>query len=458
MPQNPSRTESFTDAMRQSPLLRLGVLGLLTLLLLIPVDWTRDLISERSARREEAVEDVVSKWGRKQTLAGPVLVVQYEKRRIEKTSKGKEIEHFDQRYLTVLPDVLQIHARVDGEERYRGIFVVPVYRTRLDISGELALPDLKALDVDAAAIDWRRARIFVGLADARVIQNRAVMTWNGEEKPFRPGAAGLFSAGIHAELGSPLERSATFAFQLEAHGSSGLYFAPLGQETAVTMESNWPTPSFQGNWLPSERTVNDGGFSATWRIPFLGRSQQQAWTTAVGDAPASLADTPFGVELLLPVDAHRMADRSVKYACMFILLTFGAIWLVEVLTHVQVHPIQYLMIGAALCTFYLLELALAEQIGFGGAYAIAGTAIVSLVGAYAVVVLRGWLRALGVAGLICGLYLYLYVLLTNEDYALLLGSFGVFLALAVAMLLTRRIDWYEAGVEARLSTPRPAEG
>jgi inner membrane protein len=451
-----SHTESVGAALRQSRLLRLLALGFLTLVLLIPVDWIRELIAERSQRRLEAVEEVVSKWGRTQTLAGLALVVPYQQRRIE-TIDGKEVELFDQRYLTVLPDILKVNAEVDGEERYRGIFVVPVYRLRLDVSGELTLPDLKALRIEPSSIDWLRARAVVGLADARVIQNRAELNWNGEQRPFHPGAGGVIPAGIHATLAAPLTGKATFSYQLEANGSSGVYFVPLGQETIVTIESNWATPSFQGNWLPSERTVNDLGFNATWSIPFLGRSQPQAWVTASEDQASPLQSTPFGVDLLMPVDAHRMADRSVKYAQLFILFTFGTIWLIEVLAQVRVHPIQYLMIGAALCTFYLLELALAEQIGFRSAYALASTAVVVLIAAYAVAVLRGWSRAAGVAGLVSGLYVYLYVLLTNEDYALLLGSVGLFLALTVAMLLTRRIDWYESSEASAAGSSRALE-
>lgn len=443
------RIDSLGATLRQSQLLRLLALGLLALLLLIPVNWVRQLIAERSVRQLEAAEEVVSKWGRTQTLAGPALVVPYQKRRIERDRAGTEFEKTELRHLVILPDVLQVHTTVESELRHRGIFVVPVYRLKLDVDGAFSLPDLKTLDVDPSSLDWPRARVVVGLTDARAIQNRAVLTWNGEERAFRPGAGdpAVVSADIHAPLGIPLQDPTRFSFRLHANGSSGVYFTPVGQETAVTIESNWTTPSFQGSWLPAERTVDAKGFTARWSIPFLGRSQPQAWTLAAEEKPQDLMAARFGVELLMPIDAHRMADRSVKYAHLFILLTFATIWLFEVLTKVRVHPIQYLMIGAALCIFYLLELALAEHIGFGRSYAMASFAVVALIASYAAVVLRGWGRALGVAGLVGVLYVYLYVLLTNEDYALLFGAIGLFVALAVTMMLTRRIDWYGVGGE-----------
>src|SRR5262249_46943705 len=156
---------------------------------------------------------------------------------------------------------------------------------------------------------------------------------------------------------------------------------------------------------------------ASWQIPYLGRNQPQVWTS-VKPPTACLSESQFGVVLTAPVDAHRMAERSIKYARLFILLTFGTLWLIEVLTGVRVHPIQYLLIGSALCTFYLLELSLAEQIGFTAAYLIASGSVVAQIGLYAGTALRGRRRAVGVAVTVSGLYIYLYVLLMNEDYAL----------------------------------------
>jgi inner membrane protein len=155
----------------------------------------------------------------------------------------------------------------------------------------------------------------------------------------------------------------------------------------------------------------------------------------------------FGVELVNPIDHYRMAERSVKYAGLFILLTFAMLWLIEVLAGVRVHPIQYLMLGGALCLFYLLELSLSEHLGFPLAYTVASIAIVAMVAGYSVVVLHRIMRALVVAA-VCLLYVYLYILLMNEDYALLIGSVGLFLILAAIMYATRRVDWYTVGAQS----------
>jgi inner membrane protein len=95
-----------------------------------------------------------------------------------------------------------------------------------------------------------------------------------------------------------------------------------------------------------------------------------------------------------------------------------------------------------MCVFYLLELSLSEHLGFGLAYLVATVAIVVQIAGYCAAVLQSWRRAAIVGGMATALFGYLYVVLTNEDYALLIGSIGVFAILAAIMYLTRRVDWY----------------
>lgn len=444
MADQPSMLESVAGGLRHSPLLRLAALGFLILFLMIPIGWISDLISERMQRRGEAVAEVSGKWGGAQRFVGPALLVPYEHRWSEPDAKGEPVQQRETRQLTILPSDLRVQARIAGEERYRGIFAVPVYRLAVEMDGEFAMPDLAELRIDPALVDWPRAQLALGVSDARAIQNRASVSWNDTAHDFLPGPGGFpVESGIHAPLAQPFATERPrFHFTLDVNGSSGLYFTPAGQQTTVSAESNWPSPSFQGSWLPVDRSADAQGFRSTWTIPFLGRNQAPAWTSESSGMVEQLEKLAFGVDLVTPVDAHRTSERSVKYARLFVLMTFGIVWLIEVLTRVRVHPIQYLLIGCALCTFYLLELSLAEQIGFAPAYALAATAVVGLIAGYGVVVLRGWRRGAAVAGTIAAVYGYLYVLLTNEDYALLLGSLGVFAALAATMLLTRHVDWY----------------
>ena len=259
------------------------------------------------------------------------------------------------------------------------------------------------------------------------------------------------------------------------NGSEAFYLAAVGKETTLEATSDWPDPSFQGAWLPVTREVGADGFAARWSVPFLGRNTPSAWiaaaqqpaptpgphavavATAAGmmeralpypviAAPAdAVGQASFGVHLATPVDTYRMAERSAKYASLFLVLTFGTLWLFEVLAGVRLHAVQYLLVGGAMCLFYLLETSLAEHVGFGPAYVLASVGVVGLIAAYAMAVLQRAGRAAIVGGILVVLYGYLYVLLTNQDYALLAGSLGLFAALGAVMFLTRRVDWSAVG-------------
>jgi inner membrane protein len=436
--------DRVSSKMRSSQTLRLLTVGLLVLLLQIPIAMIGGQVSQREQRGAEAIDEVSSKWGKQQSLRGPVVVVPYLHRWTETNREGTQVTRTEQRYAYFLPDRLTTHGTVKTEVRKRGIFSVPVYKLDLTLSGRFSRPDFSSLALEPAAVAWERAHLVVGISDTRAIQEETAVVWNGTPVKFVPGA-GTFAeagAGIHAPVGfANGAATVDFSLPLSLNGSQGVYFAPFGQNTVVELNSNYPHPSFQGNWLPNDRTVTNDGFDARWSIPFLGRSFPQAWTSK-DDMEDEVTSSSFGVDFLNPVDHYRMAERSVKYASLFILLTFATLWLFEVRAGVRVHPIQFLMLGGALCLFYLLLLALSEHLAFPLAYGIASISVIGMVGAYGVVVLRGMTKALAIGLGVASLYVYLYVLLVNEDYALLLGSIGLFLILGLIMYATRHVDWY----------------
>ena len=439
--------ERLTSSLRSSQMLRLLWVGFLALLLQIPIALIAELVSERQERRQEAVAEVSSKWGNTQIITGPALVVPYTHRWTEFATGGQEVTRTEVRNAIFLPERLHTRGSIDSETRSRGIFSVPVYRLGLTVEGEFARPSFAELGVEPAAVNWERAYLAVGISDARAIQEETAVSWNGQPASFLPGTGAFLDgiAGIHAVVAvADTSERFKFSFPLSLNGSLGLYFTPFGQETVVELQSDYAHPSFQGNWLPAERSVSATAFQAKWSIPFLGRNYPQAWT-AEAKMSEAIDSSRFGVELVHPVDHYRMAERSVKYAFLFILLPFAVVWLIEVLVGVCVHPIQYLMLGGALCLFYLLELSLSEHIGFPLAYALASVSIIALVGAYSAAVLHRRGLALLVATGVVLLYAYLYILLMNEDYALLIGSLGLFAILAAVMYVTRRVNWYAAG-------------
>jgi inner membrane protein len=444
--------ERVLNSIRSSQGLRILSVGFLALVLQIPVSMIGGLVAERQQRRQSAIQEVSSKWGAGQALTGPVLVLPYTYRWTEAGGNGQPITRTTTRQAYVLPEQLHVRGTMDSEIRRRGIFSVPVYRLALVVEGAFAAPRLTELGIQAADVDWRRAHLSMGVSDARAIQDAATLTWNDRRMDFLPGVGGFGAAatGIHAPV--PIADSAAtakFSFPLTLNGSIDVSFVPFGQTTVVELQGDHGNPSFQGNWLPTERTVSDDAFRARWSIPFLGRNYPQAWTSDMEEIEKSVNASSFGVQLIDPVDHYRMAERSVKYAGLFILLTFATVWLIEILSGVRVHAIQYLMLGGALCLFYLLELSLSEHLGFPVAYALASVAVIAMVGAFSVVALRSRPRALVVAGGVALLYAYLYLLLMNEDYALLIGSVGLFAILGGIMYATRKVNWYAGGQRLR---------
>ncbi len=436
-------------SIRRSQLVRLFGVGFLVLVLLIPIRMIGSLVYERQYRQQSVIEEVSSKWGKSQTIAGPALAIPYTYRWSEIAANGQKIDHTETRHAFFLPEKLQATAKLNSSILHRGIYTVPVYQLDLTVTGVFPPPNFAELGIDPANVIWERAQLSLGVSDAHAIQEQTEVSWNGRTISFLPGADGFAtgSTGIHAMVAVNADTQRyEFTFPLALNGSLGLYFVPFGQETVVDLESNSGNPSFQGNWLPVDRTVSDNHFDAQWKIPFLGRNYPQSWTNLT-DYRDTIQASQFGVDLVDLMNSYRMAERSVKYASLFILLTFTVVWLIELLAGVRVHPIQYLLLGAALCMFYLLELSLMEHLGFLLAYLLASVAVIGMAGAYSYTIVHRIAHTAIVTAVVAGLYAYLYILLTNGDYALLIGSLGLFAILAVVMYVTRRVDWYANKIE-----------
>ncbi|MDJ0786361.1 MAG: cell envelope integrity protein CreD [Myxococcota bacterium] len=432
---------SWLNELRHSQLMRIFGIGLLILLLQIPVGMIRGVVSEREMRRSEAVAEVTGRFGRSQSVRGPRLVVPYQVR-TEHVFAGVVRHEEELRHAHFLPEELEARGELDSRTLHRGIFEVPVYEIGLSLAGRFEPPEIPEADV----ILWDRAHLVLELSDARAIQRAVTVRFGEDETPFLPGAgeAGSTQEAIHAPIGAAAQEGGSFSMVADLKGSGGFFFAPFGSETRLELRSSWPDPSFQGAWLPSSREVTAEGFRASWEVPHLGRNYPRQWSHHA-EFDDVVAASAFGVTLATPVDAYRMTERSAKYATLFLALTFGALWLFEVLAGVVVHPIQYLLVGAAMCLFYLLELSLAEHVGFALAYATASAGVVVLIAGYSASILGRNRRALVVGSLVMALYAYLYVLLRNQDFALLAGSLGLFVILGGVMYLTRRIDWSALG-------------
>lgn len=419
---------------------KLIIVGALIFVCLVPTFFVGFLLLERENRQKEVVSDIAEKWGSSQVVAGPILFLPYHKA----TTDAQGLRQETSGVLNVLPQKLAYNATIDPEVRSRGIFDAVVYKTAVEGSGEFVMPDFSYLAITPNDIDWSRAFISVGITDTRGITEQVTLRWNGANIAFEPGAKNNLAGenGIHAFIPLNSEgKAAAFAYAFNIQGSEKLEFVPLGSETKVDMKSSWNTPSFSGAYLPSEREVVNG-FSAHWLVSAFGRSYPQQWLDSEVKQQ-TLIDSKFGASLIQSVDFYAKISRTIKYAIMFIAITFLAFFLFEILSKLRIHPFQYLLVGFALALFYLLLLSLSERVGFLPAYAVSTVAIIGLITSYSAKVLRAHKKALAVAALLFLLYSYLYIIVQLEDLALLYGSILLFVLLALTMYLTRNIDWYQ---------------
>ena len=414
------------------------LIGFLILLLLIPTIFIENLISERQGRQKEAVSEVSSKWAAQQTINGPAIAVPY----LETVTndQGKAISVKKLAYF--LPDKLSIHSTVVPEKRYRGIYKVVVYTTDLQIIGSFDSLRFADLNIDADKILWNEAEIFFDISDVRGLKEEVKLQVNQNEIDLVPGKFSneQFKNALSAVMPSALLNNHTtlnFLMSVKLKGSENLSFVPNGKETDVTIQSPWSTPSFTGNYLPDVRNVSDSGFTANWKVLYLNRSYPQQWK----DKTYELNNFSFGVNLIIPVDSYQQTTRSVKYAVLCILLTFTAFFLIELIYSKTIHPLQYILVGVALCIFYTLLLSFSEYISFNSSYLIATVATILLITWYVRSILQSSKMATFIAGLLTVLYGFIFTLIQLEDYALLIGSIGLFVTLAFVMYFSRKVKW-----------------
>ena len=441
---------------RRAIFFKMSGVTILILLLLIPLGMIQSVLGERLERRNDAVADITSVWGREQSVIGPVLIVPYRyssKSWKEQPGADGKIEQVEVVKTAVanayfLPASSNISGDLKPAQLRRGIYRAVVYTGKLELTGQFARPDFSNLGVGEQNVLWEDAIVTFAIPDLRGVRETLQLQWGDNRIPLVPGCKLKgFSAGIHARVAGLRESHGDIPLQLQLtlNGSSGIRFTPLADQNLVKLSSPWPDPSFQGAFLPSERNVNAAGFEATWRLSQYGRDYAQQWTdlnAAAGLSSDSVASSLFGVNLLSGIDAYRSVARAIKYGALFFVLVFAAFFLFEILSARKIHPFQYSLVGAALCLFYLGLLSLSEFIPFGFAYLAAAAATTLLIWFYCAKVLKSGKRTLMVVGMLAAIYGFLYVALQLQDYSLLLGTVGLFVMLAVVFYVTRNIDWY----------------
>jgi inner membrane protein len=431
----------------------LGI-GFLALLMLIPLAQVQGLIGERSELRERAEWTIAQGWGGKQQLSGPVLAIP---KRVHSPNSNGWVDSTE----ILLPNQLDIAGTLAPERRRYGIYETPVYTAQFKISGQFLGRDIEALANPDVVYFWDRAELRVPISDEHGIRRVSALHFAGSEHEFGPGSGSVgesnaIAVPLDASKLAAAEQKYAFDFELTLAGTKDLDLLPLARRTQVSLSAPWPDPSFRGALLPAERRVSAAGFEAHWQVLDLNRSFGQHWTQDDFHAKPALSSAAFGVGLYQPVSLYQQNERAGKYGVLFIALTFITFFLFEVLEKLRVHPVQYLLVGLALTTFYVVLLALSEQIGFARAYLAAAAAVVLLVAGYAASVLRTWRGGAVLGGTMMLVYGLLYGLVVSEQYSLLMGAIALLGVVGALMFLTRKVDWYAATAATAATAAKPA--
>lgn len=451
-----TETSGFKNPFGGSVLFKLGLIGFLTLLLLIPSAWVQELITERQNRQEEVIQEISDKWAGSQLVQGPVMVLPY--KTVVPTEEASSSKTGSREILTniyILPELLDVSSTVDAEVLHRGSFDAIVYNTRIKIKGKFSALELKKSGIDPAHIQWDKANVVIGLSDLKGLKNAPVIQLGSKKYAVEPDFTGLKlfrnNLIILPDLSDTKDSALDFDLALDIRGSNQLRFLHLGKNTTVRIQGKWENPSFTGRYLPETRTLSESAFSAIWNMPYFNRPFPQQWiaentvlnpadtTSGISDAPDAPAS--FGVALLLPVDQYQKTTRSAKYAPLIILLTFISLLFTELLSKQKVHLLQYVLIGGAMTIYYTLLLSLSEQVGFNIAYLVASVATVGLIGMFIQSLLRNKTTAWVFAGILGIFYAFIYVIIQLQDIALLVGSLGLFVIIAALMYLSQKIKW-----------------
>lgn len=428
-----------------------GLIAFLVLSSLIPLQAIRGLVLERQQTCHAVASEIAASWGGEQRIAGPFLVLPVTPNGTVGVAGFQMASNDARDFIIVLPETLTIDGTIIPHIRHRGIYQAPLYTASATLLGGFARPDFDALGIDEKRdVHWSDARLVMFVSDLGGIVEAPALNWIGQARPLRAhDTENSFAVATFALDGTDeTPWTAPFSVDLTINGNRSFGIVPIAEKTSVTVASTWLHPGFFGIHLPTESEIGDNGFRARWDLShFVHRIPSTM--SSHGDTPDWFRDQietdAILTRLVTPVDHYLMSERSVKYGLLFVILVSCVLFVFEILSNARIHPVQYAMVAAALCLFFLLLVSLSEVIGFTGGYLIAAAMTIALLSFYVATITKSLKRGAALAGLLAIVYGYMFLTLTSEDHALLLGSLLLFTALGLTMVATRRLDWYALG-------------
>jgi inner membrane protein len=420
----------------------------LALVMMIPALLVGGLVEDRTKRSEDVIREISAHVGGQQTFLGPTLAIPY-------VQPGSRSEFARRGMYLIFPARASATLKVVTEERRRSLFKVPVFQVDTNLDAAFDLTGVPSTLPQGAELDWSRAEILVGVSDARGALADAALTANGKSWTLAPAEIAQ-NISISGDQSSPLKLT-LFGSKIEGiaqpnaqfnvssvlrfSGAQRIAVLAYGKTTKVMVQGDWPSPGFDGGFLPVSRSISGSGFTANWSVPFIARGVR---AEGQSESITGLDATALGVSFIEVADPYQSVNRSLKYVPLFLGLVFLSYFIFEVTTGKRVHPAQYLLIGMAQIIFYLLLLSIAERIGFDRGFLVASAATVTLLATNAAWIFSSRMQGIRAFAIFACLYTLIYLLLRLEDNALLVGAIASFLAVAAAMYFTRGIDWYSS--------------
>lgn len=415
----------------QSTTAKMIMVGLLTLALLIPLSFVQELITERSQRQKEVVAETTSKWGESVYFYGPILKIPY------KDPITLRIEN-----AFFFPDQLTSSSNTEIKTPLqRSIYKSNVFTTKMQFSGNYVQPNFGKKNIPTENVYWDKASIVIRTTNLKSVNDEVKIKFGTSNFTFEPIHNTLANDSIESlETGYfnyNTLKSAPFHINITYNGSKRISIVPVGKTTTAKMTSNWTSPNFNGSFIPNDKEITNKGFDATWKILHFNRPFAQENFEILPE----LSKYAFAVDFITPVDEYQQNERASKYGFLVIGLTFLIFFLIQSISKISIHIFQYSMIGIALIMFYTLLISITEHSSFSFAYTIAGISVVALISLYSISILKDKKFPTFIAISLSVLYTFIYVIIQLEDYALLVGSIGLFLILAAVMYFSRKIEW-----------------
>ncbi len=450
--------------MQKQLAIKIVMIFVIGLLVLIPTTMVQLKIYERQGYLEQARTSVAHSWTGAQSIVTPILVVPYQLSAGSTTGfYTAESMNAAEKQAVLLPDRMENRIDVANSSVFKGIYEVPVYNSDIRLAGLFSAKKIDKL-ISSIKSNPRFERlgvpyISIHISDVRGVNGAPQLTINDEQQTLSPGTQlDALAGGIHSELARFPETATDIKISLEVslRGMGGLSFIQLADHSITEMQSDWPHPEFIGTSLPVDRAISSSGFNARWSSSQYSSNSADLLTTCIEVRNChELLASASGVNFIEPVDVYLQSERSVKYAMLFIGLSFITFFIFEHIKQIKIHPIQYAFVGLAISVFYLLLISLAEHIAFHWAYCVAVMCCSGLILFYVSATLKSFKSALLFSLMIVVLYGLLYVIVQAEDFALLMGAILVFLVLAVLMTVTRKIDWYNLEVKDGAESKSP---